>query len=246
MIDAGLVADLEAAAYLAWPAREVVELDGWQLRFADGFSRRGNSVYPAQPSTLSHASKLESCRKWYADRSLPLIVRQTPASEAGLDPVLAAAGFDLEGLTAVMHADLSGLGTRAEFLPDEPAPGWWDAAARLWQIPHRQRPAWRGIIERISHPAAYVLGTGGDGPRAVGLGVVVGEWLGLFEITVRHDLRRQGIGSATTQSLLNWGKQAGATRAFLQVVEDNDAAVACYRKLGFEHAYTYWYRRLRS
>ncbi len=38
MTDLGLVREIEAAAYRAWPAREMIEYDGWQLRFADGFS----------------------------------------------------------------------------------------------------------------------------------------------------------------------------------------------------------------
>ena len=119
----------------------------------------------------------------------------------------------------------------------------WEAAAELWQISQEQRSAWRGIVDRIDHPAAFVQRWGTEGPHAAGLAVVVGEWLGLFEIIVRPDLRRNGIGSAVTRSLLTWGQQAGAERAFLQVVEDNKPAIALYEAVGFTAAYKYWYRR---
>jgi len=42
--------------------------------------------------------------------------------------------------------------------------------------------------------------------------------------------------------LLAWGLEEGATRAFLQVDKANAAAIAVYRKFGFEPAYTYWHR----
>ena len=37
---------LERLAMHAWPAVEVVELDGWLLRYAAGITRRANSVWP--------------------------------------------------------------------------------------------------------------------------------------------------------------------------------------------------------
>ncbi|MDJ0496609.1 MAG: GNAT family N-acetyltransferase [Acidimicrobiia bacterium] len=243
MIDTASVVEIEAAAYRAWPARELVEYDGWELRFADGFSRRGNSVYPARPSKLPLSEKLNWCRNWYRDRGEPLLVRQTPATEAGLDEVLADSGFTLEGRTLVMTTNLSGGFDSADTVADAPSPEWWEAAAALWEIPQSSHAAWRSIIERIDHPAAFVQRSGANGSHAAGLAVVVGGWLGLFEIIVRSDLRRRGIGSGVTRSLLNWGAHSGATGAFLQVVEENEAAIACYRRLGFEPAYHYWYRR---
>jgi GNAT superfamily N-acetyltransferase len=243
MSDLELVREIESAAYLAWPAWEVVEYDGWQLRFADGFSRRGNSVYPAHPSTLPYATKLDWCGDWYRERGQPLIVRQTPASEAGLDQVLAEAGFTSEGWTLVMTGSLLNYDEPAADIPAKPDSAWYAAAADLWQIPPQALGAWRGIIERIDHPAAFVHRTGGDGPEAAGLAVVVDEWQGLFEIIVRPDLRRTGVGSSVARSLLSWGWQAGARRAFLQVVEDNRSAISLYERLGFAPAYSYWYRR---
>ena len=111
MITRDLVRDIENASYRCWQAGEVVEYDGWQLRFADGFSRRGNSVYPGRKGTLDHRLKLDWCRRWYEERDLDLVVRQTPASEEGLDDLLAGAGFGREGSTDVMWGSLGGATT---------------------------------------------------------------------------------------------------------------------------------------
>lgn len=247
-----VVRSIEAAAYRSWPARELVVYDGWELRYADGFSRRGNSVYPAEPSTLDMVEKLAWCQDWYATRGLDLVVRQTPATESGLDGTLDSLGFSLEGRTDVMVADLQvadrevvarGVAGRSVEVSAKATPEWWAATAALWEIGLDRAVAWRAIIERIELPTAFALLAGRNDAGAVGLGVVDGPWLGLFEIVVAAGSRRGGLGGRVTRSLLEWGRACGATRSYLQAVADNTPAIALYSSLGFERQYSYWYRR---
>ena len=233
-----LARSVEEANYRSWKARECVEYDGWQLRFADGFSRRGNSVYPAAVSQLPHEEKLAWCRQFYAERGLDLVVRQTVATEPGLDDVLDEAGFTLEGRTNVMVAGLERQ-TGGVAVSDLPSSQWWDTTSSLWGFDLSDPSGWRGIIGRIDLPAGFVCANG----RGAGLGVVDGEWLGLFEIIVGEGERRSGLGTSLTQSLMGWGHRMGARRAYLQVVAENQIAIDFYTTLGFELGYGYWYRR---
>lgn len=237
-----LIREVESAAYRSWPAGEVIDHDGWQLRYSDGFSRRGNSVYPACPSTLAYGAKLSWCADWYRQRGLQLVVRQTPATEPGLDEVLADLGYGFEGRTNVMIASLDET-VADEPLDQAPTSGWSTAMAGLWEIGQDRVAGWRAIIERIDLPAAYGIETRDGAAIAAGLAVVDGDLLGLFEIIVAPGHRRQGIGRAFTRSLMGWGRDQGATRAYLQVVAENAAAISMYEQLGFEKAYSYWYRR---
>lgn len=236
------IPELENAAYAAWPAAEFAEYDGWQLRYADGFSRRGNSVYPAKPSTIDRGSKLDWCAAWYEERGLDLVVRQNPATEPGLDEFLDTAGFAREGLTHVMVSDLAA-GEESHPVLSSPTPEWWSALTFLWDIQPEQVGGWRGIIERIRHPAGFVVVAERSRPIAAGLAVVVEQWAGLFEVIVAPGHRRRGVGGSVTSSLLSWGAGRGAGRAFLQVVADNHPAIGLYESLGFGFAYPYWYRR---
>ncbi len=233
-----LARTIEDSVYRSWKARLCVEYDGWQLRYADGFSRRGNSVYPAVSSTLPHGEKLEWCRRWYGERGLDLVIRQTIATEPGLDRVLAEAGFTLEGHTHVMVGEVGSRDGGLVTMP-EPSPHWWDTTARLWGFDLDRPDGWAAIINRIDLPAAFVVVDG----KAAGLAIRAGEWVGLFEIIVAADSRRAGLGRAVTESLLAWGGSHGAQHAYLQVVAENTAAIEFYGSLGFEQAYTYWYRR---
>ncbi|MDJ0924864.1 MAG: GNAT family N-acetyltransferase [Acidimicrobiia bacterium] len=243
MTEAGLIAEVEDTAYRAWPAKEMAEYDGWQLRYADGFSRRGNSVYPAHRSAIDVEQKLDWCRSWFAERGLGLVVRQNPVTEAGLDDILAGLGYGAEGRTNVMVADLAPAGTASSALALAGQEAWLTAAARLWGIGSDRVAGWRGIVERIDFPTAYALVAELDVPVAVGLGVVADGWLGVFEVKVAKDRRQRGLGRELTKNLMAWGAEHGASRSFLQVVEDNTPAMALYEGLGYRTLYTYWYRR---
>ena len=240
MTDLALIQSVERAGYRSWKARECVEYDGWQLRFADGFSRRGNSVYPAEASTLPLAAKLDFCREWYRKRNLDLVVRQNPATEPGLDVRLAAEGFSLEGHTDVMAATIGRRSGNLE-VAAVPSPEWWATTAALWNLDEVRRRGWRAIIGGLELPSGFVCVP----ETAAGLAIVADEWVGLFEIVVASEQRRQGWGRAVTESLLAWAAQLGASRAFLQVVAANNTAIEFYRSLGFGKAYGYWYRRDR-
>ncbi len=83
-----------------------------------------------------------------------------------------------------------------------------------------------------------------DGQGAVlarGRGAFHGDWLGVSSLWTGEDLRGTGLGSAVLESLLEWGAERGATTAYLQVVESNEAARRMYEARGFEvhHRYTY-------
>ncbi|MBF9133907.1 GNAT family N-acetyltransferase [Plantactinospora sp. S1510] len=86
-------------------------------------------------------------------------------------------------------------------------------------------------------------GRSGEGRElvAVARGTVTGQgrWLGLSLIEVVPAARRQGLAQHVVRALAEWAVEAGATGAFLQVEERNEAAVSLYRRLGFTTHHTY-------
>ena len=77
---------------------------------------------------------------------------------------------------------------------------------------------------------------------ATGLGILDRDYIGVYAINVEAGHRRQGLARKIVETLLAEGKKAGAKRAYLQVVANNDPAIRLYEDLGFSPAYMYWFR----
>lgn len=72
---------------------------------------------------------------------------------------------------------------------------------------------------------------------------MMGNWIGIFDLETESGVQRRGLGRTVLGSLLTWGANQGAERAFLQVEAANAAATALYESVGFELAYSYAYWR---
>ena len=245
-----LVHTLEAAAFAAWPAAEVRELDGWRLRFtAPGTTRRGNSVWPgAATGPLSLEARIEASVAFYAERGAPPRVQLTPASQpAGLDAALAGRGWEHEAGVSIQTAPAARLARGAEpgleaavseTLGDE----WFHVAGVRSRFGGVQE-AYRGFLARIGPAAGYALVRDGGDPVAAGLAVRDGVWVGLFSMFTLPEHRRRGFGRALVQATGRWAQARGAEHLYLQVERDNPAALALYAGAGFEEVYGYHYRR---
>jgi ribosomal protein S18 acetylase RimI-like enzyme len=174
---------------------------------------------------------------------VPPLVRITPLVVAA-GAALEASGFARESPTEVMVAPIVASAPAAAVdVASHASAEWLEAQAALQGVPVRLRRSWEGIIDRIARPAGFALARDEFGAVAAGLAVAEPPWAGLFEINVAPEYRRRGLGRVLSTALLSWAHSAGAERAYLQVLADNEPAIALYRKLGFEVAYRYWYLR---
>jgi N-acetylglutamate synthase len=234
---------LEHVTMRAWPALEVVHYDGWTLRFANGYTGRANSVNPLDHSSLPLDDKLHFCEHWYAQRNLPTVFRLNIAMQpSNLDEELEAHGYERYNDSMVKTNDLTSFEHHIDkrfsyqhVLHDDWLADWgrWNNVPDL----HIQTAK-----EMLKHsPAECCYGRVED--KAVGLAVREGDTVGLFDIVVSPDARRQGLGHALVSSLLVWAKDQGATKAFLQVDAKNTPALNLYSSLGYKEHHRYWYRR---
>jgi ribosomal protein S18 acetylase RimI-like enzyme len=247
-----LVREVEELAYAAWPAAEVVELDGWRLRFTDGVTtRRARSVWPnADTGRLPLAEKLARVEAFYAGHGMAARYQMCAAAQPPeLDALLAERGYREDAHTAVEIAPLADVVSRSHrpmALPVNVAPAADDAWLATYcgteSVPSREAEARRSILLRLGAPTGYAILTDGERPRAVGLGVLERDWLGIFCMATDPAFRRRGAATDILQALAHWGQQHGATHAYLQVMCSNDAARALYARLGFRPLYEYHYR----
>ena len=66
------------------------------------------------------------------------------------------------------------------------------------------------------------------------LGRVIADEAEMLTLAVDPTARRQGLGTALVDSFQQEAQRRGATRLFLEVDASNHAAIALYRRAGFE------------
>jgi ribosomal-protein-alanine N-acetyltransferase len=119
----------------------------------------------------------------------------------------------------------------------------------LWAAPERAEeiaalhaklfsPPWDAAAVRslLEHPAATSLIAVAGSPKAI-IGFVIGQLAAdeaeILSIGVSPNWQRAGVAAGLLEGLARAARRGDAKRIFLEVAEDNEAALALYRKLGF-------------
>jgi ribosomal protein S18 acetylase RimI-like enzyme len=230
----------------AWPAKRTLHYDGWVLRSADGYTKRANSVYPLYASEMEVDAKIEFCESFYRDLNLPPIFKLTRASTPpDLDARLENRGYHADSQTSVQVLDL----TYEKYevtgnieLTFEDSETWHAAFARMNNVNESRRATHENILRAILPDKCYASMSLNGHFIGCGLGVLQAGYLGIFDIVIDPDHRKQEYGTRLMGALLAWGQKHRAETAYLQVMCNNDPALRLYKKLGFKEAYQYWYR----
>jgi ribosomal protein S18 acetylase RimI-like enzyme len=228
-------------------SRRQLLYDGWLVFLSPGKAKRARSVNAFYGSTLAIADKIERCEALYARAGLPALFRITPfVQPADLDAALAARGYVEFDPTLVMVASLDAPLDRpptVELETTAPLPdAFVEIVGAMRGSPPSQRAAHLERIAQSPHDIRPVVAWREGRPVASGVLSVEGDVAGLFDIVTEPAHRGRGIGTAVVAALIARAWERGARTAFLQVNEDNAAAIAIYRRFGFDTLYRYRYR----
>jgi ribosomal protein S18 acetylase RimI-like enzyme len=249
-----LILTLETLAANAWPAAESQTLDGWRLRATQGVTRRANSVWPnATEARMGLAEKLLFVEDFYRQRNQPVRYQICPAMQPmELDERLVEYGYAQVARTAVQVAELQNILRQTPPLRSQPSfvvevsesfdEEWFAAYCAVEHADDPDNPVRRAILQRIAPTSGFVTLRIDDEVAAVGLGVVETPWLGIFCMATQARFRRRGAASAILRTLAIWAQMYEATHAYLQVMEENQAAQTLYSQVGFATLYHYHYR----
>jgi ribosomal protein S18 acetylase RimI-like enzyme len=238
--------DLEAILARGWRAAETSSVGGWLLRASGGFTGRANSVLPLGPPDQPLDDALAEAHAWYSARDLPLKVQVPTNARRLLDAGLAERGWpaspDVHIMAARLHTVMSRPGPEARSdvaLELHPAPD--DDWLARYRDGAGTAAAARGVLTRHERVMFAALRREGQ-VLAIGRGTVDADWLGVTAVEVDPAQRGQGLASAVMRALWRWGSAEGATRSHLEVSEENTAALAMYRQLGYWVHHDYRYR----
>ena len=216
----GDIRNLEHAAALAWPGVEHQWLGGWLLRFGRGSTRRANSAVPLNVSVDMDTRPIV---EWYAARGA------TPLLAAPDRLFMVPPGAAVDGENIVMTTELtthsSPPATTATIAPTPD-----DAWLTLYQ---RDVPV-DVLTAVVDGEVAFATVAGAAVGRAAVTSAPDGtRWVGLSAVHVAPEARRRGLARALCAELLTWAARRHATRAYVQVLPDNTAAIRLYETMGF-------------
>jgi ribosomal protein S18 acetylase RimI-like enzyme len=237
---------IEEVSLNAWPASQQIFFDGWILRFANGYTRRANSVNPLFGSSLNVEEKIRYCERLYTAKSQSTIFRLTHfAAPPELDQALAKRHYERVDLTHVQYRDLKQSSIPAEHSVEfrNAAPeNWLEGYHRVTNVSLAEHRMHKELLQRI--PTRRLLAQIFDSGKIVacGLGVLEADYFGLFDLVTDPKARNQGYGGKLVLSMLRWAQENSASHAYLQVLSSNAAARYLYTKIGFKDLYEYWYR----
>lgn len=227
-------------------------MGGWLLRAADGWTGRANSVLPLGEPGVPLDTALAAVQEWYADRGLPARFQVPLPLRSDLDAELDRRGWEAYNPTLVRVARIDEAlaaapvrGLPAATLASTPSEEW--LAAYHYRGGSHLPPMAVRVMTAAADPIFASVTIDGD---LAGIGRAVVDfdtdgqgWCGITALETAPAFRRRGIGQHLVTALLTWAAGRGATRAYLQVMEDNVAAHAMYDRLGFTTSHSYHYRK---
>jgi GNAT superfamily N-acetyltransferase len=250
MTDSADIRRLEELTINTSPAIYQSHYDGWLLRASGTDTRRANSVTALQASHLPIEEKIAYAESWYRALGQPTMFRLNEArSPADLDALLSVRGYTREVDTIVMTRDLStgippgdyALPAGAKLIEHGDSDGLDDVHRMKAMSPEmraqdvRRQALWKG-------PQAFLSLKTINGVASTGMARLDAGHVGIFNMRTASKARGKGYATILVAYLLAWGLEQGAKKAFLQVDQSNDAAIAVYKKFGFSTAYRYWHR----
>ncbi|WP_078913931.1 GNAT family N-acetyltransferase [Streptomyces sp. NRRL S-37] len=237
--------ELARVSARAWRPVENERLGEWELRAAEGFTRRANSVLPLGDPGVPLDDALTAVRRWYAARGLPAYVQTATGAEGAQEPLCAE--LERRGWVREVTAELwTGPLAPVADLGGEPSGVVLSREAdEAWLARYRRKGVGEVALRVLGSGPSVWFATvpGDDAPAAIGRCVVDGRWAGFAAVEVDPARRRRGLATAVMAALARRALDEGASAAWLQVEEDNAGARALYDRMGFAAHHAYHHHR---
>ncbi len=237
---------LEELSMNAWPAIQTILYDGWILRFANGYTKRANSINPVYFSNENIHDKIEECEKIFKEKNIPIVFKITPKIfPNNLDKILESKGYLVKDITRFQTLDIEESDFEVSHnikIEDDFNGGWLEAFCKLNKLSEENKNTIEKMFNNIISEKFFVSILDEDKIVGCTLGVLERNYVGIFDVIVDENHRNKGLGEKLIKATLRKAKDNGGEKAYLQVVDNNISAINLYKKVGFKEIYKYWYR----
>lgn len=239
--DITLTRSLEERLVNVWPAVTTLMMDGWVVRFANGYSGRANSASALVPGATVNLQFLTHIEALYRAEGLKPQFRISPLAGDGVEAFLLAQGYRVKDEAQSMTVTLTTTQERDARVHIASAPDdAWLNGISVRQEPSKRSPAHLlAIVSRVKLPYACATLRENGTDLGFAYSAIDRGFAEIGLVMVDEKARGNGLGRAIMTSLMQWAATQGATHAFLQVDANNTPALRLYESLGFRRAYRY-------
>jgi N-acetylglutamate synthase len=240
--DLSLVQQAEERLINVWPAPSTMLMDGWVVCFANGYSGRANSASALRKDAILSDDLIDRIDRLYRDAGLAPTFRISPLAGRDCEGMLRKRGYHLKNEVSTMLLDLRSFNARMDdriHITAAPTADWLKGVSIRQEPSKRSEAHLKMIVGDIRLPAAFASLMLENEPVGFGMSAIDRSWAELGSIMLDESQRGKGLGRAIVEALLEWAKEKGAERAFLQVDITNMIAIKLYANLGFKEIYRY-------
>ena len=245
---------LEEMASNGYVALNVMQYDGWLLRFSNGYTGRANSVSILYNQDVDDAlnEKVEFCEQQYKKQGLPCIFKVTEENRVFSD-FLALRGYEVVTPSYIMVLDDLSLAADETSAPRKNC-----GDIQFWNNPEEWLPSYfkiheitdssdqktfREMLGKVLVDTIYCSLSFKGKVAACASAAIEDGYMLLQNVIVSKEFRGRGLGENICRAIIARAGENGAHHAYLQVVQTNDVALNLYKKLGFHKSYSYWYMK---
>ncbi len=213
------------------------------MRFADGYTKRANSVTILSSNSFSSENQINKCEEEYNKEKLPCIFRLLSFNDnSQIESILDSRGYNSGDHSLVLLQEIKNREFNSTALSLLKVDEWMKYYCQLSKKDINDHFTHMKMIQRIEDE--ILLAVLRIDPQVVscGLGVIHEGFFGIFDIVTHPKHRNQGYGQELINGMLSWAVKESAHAAYVQVVSDNEPAVRLYHKLGYALAYEYHYK----
>lgn len=225
LLDRDRAAELTELLARTWPARSMVELDGWRLRSAPGLPAHATSAWPrSDGGRVPLAVRLDGTHRYYTQAGLPPRVLISDAAQPrGVEAALSERGWSPHHAAEVRTGPVQSLRSvptatavqvTVQATPDR---RWLSAWAALTGRDRRGRDAAAASLARVEAPAAFLSAWIDERVAGVARVVVDRGWMGLPDVAV--DGGDADVAGSLARAAADWAARHDIEEAWCLVAD---------------------------
>ncbi len=248
MPDKRLIRFYQELSTNAWPAKYYYLLNGWVARISEGVTKRANSVMPLTYYGDNLKEDIQVVETIFTKNKLPIIFQLPDYYEPqNLLETLLENDYKIIDETLVMTAkikDMPDIPVNQDYSyqnTTEAKNEWFSSMSVSGRATQERIKGQKAIIGRILQPKSFFSAEHDKEIIGIGMTVLEQGHLGIFDMLVNSDFRRQGIAESLIAKMVEWGKKHSIHDTYLSVQGDNQPAIALYKKVGLQESFRYRY-----